>query len=123
MEITITIPEKVVKETVEEYILAKKLDYELYFRVHGFPRELKQGDRVFFITRGRIIGYHIFDRCEEVYEDWVCLIRGETWKAGKYIVRKGDSLRFLKYPITMKSHRGFKYVRSDDKWREQIVEK
>jgi hypothetical protein len=110
MDITITIPEKESQETIKEYELAKRLSYELCYRVHGFPRNIKRGDRVFFIVNNSVIGYHIFDRCEDIKEDWTCLIREITWKAGKYIVRQGNSLKFLKYPITMPSHRGFRYV-------------
>jgi len=83
----------------------------MYFRTPTFPKNLKIGDKVFVIIDNKIIGYHKFVACIEMFIEWGCEITSNTWPPGKYIVRDGTTWRQLKVPKKSKSHRGFRYVK------------
>ena len=110
MDITITIPKTVAKETLEEYEIAKKEKKDLYFRTPSIPKQLSKLRRVFVIVNNQIIGHHKFKRVSQSDHDWACEITGREWPAGTYLVRNGASWRRLEHPIPAKSHRGYRYA-------------
>jgi len=109
MDIKIWIPKKEIKNIQREYIDAKNQELELNFRVPNFPTQSKIGDKCYFGWDGYLRGYHI------IIEFWEsngfrCLTTGREWSEGKYIVRDGTTVQWLKKPIPTQPFRGFGYM-------------
>jgi len=59
------------------------------FRVSGFPKELKSGDRCYLVWRGRVRGWMKVVGTVWAKTDWRCFTTGKRWPAGRYVQRSG----------------------------------
>ncbi len=61
----------------------------LNFRVRGFPKALRVGDRCYIVNDGRVRGWMTIVGKVVAVECWQCVISGKWWGAGRYIQRSG----------------------------------
>ena len=92
MDIVLKLPKTVKEILLKEYDGAFEEDLLLYYRVPFFPKLVGPGDRCFFSINDSILGYHIIESFHEIKDSFTCLVTGNEWPPGKYLVRKGNSL-------------------------------
>lgn len=77
----------------------------LNFRVHGFPKDMRKGDRCYVVHDGQVRGWmRITDLTQ--HSGFTCTTTGREWPAGKYIQRSGEF-----HPIDGPKLKGFRGVR------------
>jgi len=90
MDWAITIPKTVLWEDYEKE-LATVADGSsvMNYRVRGFPKDMKIGDRCFLVWNGRVRGWMRITGKVDTPTDWTCSTTGRRWPAGKYVQRSG----------------------------------
>lgn len=79
-----------------------------WFRTFNRKPDVKIGDRIWFVERGRITGRGEIVSVTTIDEPVVCATTGRRW-SGDYILEY-DHWRWAEREIEMKGFRGFRYV-------------
>jgi len=107
MDIVVTIPrsEAVNTKKEDEFVSELKGNAVQFWSVHRKAKELKVGDRVYFVENGFITCYHKF--LGYVY-DPVCEVTGRLWPGLNLLLECPCVL--LINPVPKKGFQGFHYV-------------
>ena len=108
MDIVVTIPKSEVEniKREDEFVAQLQGNAVQFWAVPRKPKDLKVGDKVYFVENGYVTCYHIF--IGYVY-DPVCEVTGRVWSGLNFLLRC-PQVR-LEKPVPMSGFRGFHYVR------------
>lgn len=113
-DIVVYVPKKEIGNKGMEYIDAQKRKLQLYYRVSNFPKDTEPGDWCYFAWNGHVHGRHLIIGVKHLKEGFTCETTGREWPAGKYIIREGDTLEYMREKIEIDHFRGFKYYEAPD---------
>jgi hypothetical protein len=102
----VTVPKTVAWSAYEKELTAAAAGADLNYRVRGFPKAMKIGDRCYIVHDGRVRGWMTISSLTEKPDPWQCETTGAVWPAGKYLVRTGKF-----HPIDGPEMTGFRGVR------------
>lgn len=104
--IIITLPASVKWEDYEKELNnVKNYTHTLNFKVHNFPKGIKNGDKCYLVHKGFIKGWMEIVGFSE--KDFECTTTGKSWK-GKFIERSGP-FHYLTEKLPMTGFQGFRY--------------
>lgn len=108
MDIVVTIPRKEYRNIIKEDEEVSRLNNQAvqFWSLPRKPKDIKVGDRVYFIEKGHITCYHKF--IGFIY-DPVCEVTGRVW-AGLNLLLECPFTP-LKNPVPHKGFQGFRYVK------------
>jgi len=110
MDWVITLP-----QTVEWEDYQKELDFvekeggTLWYRVARVPRDLRRGDRVFLVWRGKVRGWMKAIHDGDYSMGFFCQVTDRYWPEGWYVVREGKFHR-----VDGPEMKGFRGIRKFD---------
>ena len=109
--IIVTLPASVKWEDyVKELDAARNYTCTLNFKVHNFPKGIKEGDKCYLVHQGFIKGWmEIVGFSEKSFE---CKTTGKQWK-GKFIERSGP-FHYLTDKLPMTGFQGFRYFNIEE---------
>ena len=113
MNIIVTIPKSELDSISKEDDWAQQNSGETIVQawsVNRLPKNLKVGDKVYFIENGEIKYYHIV--IGTVEDGFECEATGRVWE-GNNILMSYPEVK-LKKPIPMKGFQGFRYTEIND---------
>lgn len=106
MDWIVTLPKKTPWSQYLDELKAAENGEALNYKVACFPRDMKEGDRLYITWNGQVRGWMTISRLLARTEGFVCSSTGIAWKPGCYIQRTGKfhTVSPLLYP-------GFRGVR------------
>lgn len=112
MDIIVTIPKseyEIFAQEVED--MKKDPELQKFWTLPRVPKELKTGDRMYFV-QGGLVAYSV--RVTEIEKDSVtkCETTGRTWGGGCQVF--GDDIREEPGP-NMRGFQGFRYRRQEER--------
>lgn len=109
MHIVLTWPKSVpLQNYMAQLERADREDKSILFKVSAFPAKAKVGDRCYMVHSGFVRGWSLIEAFHD--GDGPDAVRsGESWGAGKYIVRS-PKWHFLQAQPQMKGFQGFRYA-------------
>lgn len=121
MDIIVTTPKNKSQEAAEEAEYCKKNGGGYYFRVFPvkrYPRNIKIGDKVFYIDGGYVRGFCLIDACGLNFSKTPCAVTGEVYPPGYIVFMKAESWVWIN-PVLMKGFQGFRYFKNDFEVKEK----
>jgi hypothetical protein len=108
MDIIVTTPKTEIKNAVKEAEEAKAGRVQYYFRrLASFPKDLKVGDKVFYVEDNYITGCAVVSAItNEAGEQ--CSTTKKNFTSGVFVWMKCDSWQWIK-PIPMRGFQGYRY--------------
>lgn len=104
--LVITLPSSVKWEDYEKEIeKVKNFKNVMNFKVHSFPKGVKEGDKCYVVHQGFVKGWMKIVGFSE--KEFDCSTTGKKWR-GKFVERSGP-FHYLVEKIPMKGFQGFRY--------------
>lgn len=111
MDIIVTTPRNAIGTAAKEAEDCKREGGGFYFRnLRNKPKNLKPGDKCFYVENGYIRGYAIVD---EIREDpgLTCATTGRTFAPGYYVMMDATSWTWIR-PIPYQGFQGWRYFQA-----------
>lgn len=109
-DIIITTPKSMMREAAQEAEDAKRSGGGYYFRsLHSPPRDLNEGDRVFYVEDGYIRGFCTVDHLSDSsFGGHICQTTGRHWSGACFVFMRPNSWTWIR-PIPKKGFQGWRY--------------